>query len=393
MKVFLAVLCAAGLLAGAAQEKAEPKQQKADPKAPAKTEKAEKPAPEAAKPPAPPPPPQQRRESNYVYDIQGRPVPGNPASRDQRTGTGAGSTVDREQTLRGPDGRPVTYRSEREKVLSESESEHASERHVQRYDPNGRPTSKQVIRAERRKTPDGSMVTTETLYEQDLNGRLQLAERRTTRETKTPAGGATALQIERPGLGGSLQVVERGERVETKRSESVTETVGSRKFPDANGRWEEREREMSVATKSGEVTSTETKQWRLGAAGSSAQMDLVSRAVSRLTEKPDGSQVEDVEVYSSLIAGTTSDLNRPQTPGLEQQVRREKKVQADGRIVETTSTRARQVAEPSRLGGLTVEEQVTTPTTDGKTIQKTLYERDTNGRLRPVASSVEEQKK
>ncbi len=398
MKLVLALVITTALAAAQESKSQEKKPTKADPKAAAKAApkaaaKKEAAAPEAAKPPAPPAAPKERREYNYVYDLEGRPVPGNPSARESRQGTGAGSAVERQEMLRGHDGRPVPWRDSRERVLTDSEAERTTERAIQRYDPTGRPTSKQVIRTERRKAPDGSFVTTETTFEQDLNGRLQLAERRTTNEQKTPTGGNSTTLVERPGVGGRPQVVERVDRLETKRSESVTETVSSRRFPDANGRFEERERELSIATKTGNKTDTETRQWRLGAHGVTGQMDLVSRSSSRLSESPDGSQVEDVEVYTTLIAGTTADINRPQVPSLEQQVRREKKVQPDGKIVETTSTRQRQVAEPTRLGGLMVEEQVTTPTADGKTIQKTSYERDANGKLRRVASSVEEQKK
>jgi len=345
---------------------------------------------EPAKPPAPLPEPADRRQSNYVYDLNSRPTPGNPSTREQRRGTGANEVVEREDTIRDFDGRQVPVRSSQERVLSEQEDDRTSERVVQRYDTAGRPTSKQLVRQERRKMPDGSIVSTETLHEQDVNGRMQFTERRTRTEKKSPTGSDTSIVLERPAMHGGTQVVERTDKVETRRSDTVSDTVTYRKFLDGNGRFEEREREASTATKSGNVTTTDSRQWQRGPTG---QMDFLSRSLSRLSESPDGSQVEDVEVYSTKIGGTTPDLNRSGTPTLEQQVRREKKVQPNGKTVETTTMRLRQVAEPDRLGGLMVEEHITTPTADGKTIQKTVSERDANGRIVVVQRTVEEEKK
>jgi len=196
--------------------------------------------------------------------------------------------------------------------------------------------------------------------------------------------------VERPSLEGPVQVVERTDRVDTKRSDAVTESVTTVRRIDGNGRLEERQREAAVSTKSGSATNRETKQWEFQPTG---KLEFVGRSVSNSTERPDGSQVEDTEVYATRIAGTTPDLNRPGVPTLEQKVRREKKVRPDGRVVETTSAQIRRVAEPDRLSGLIVTEQVTTPNPQGQTVEITLSERDANGRMQLVQKSVEEQKK
>jgi len=359
--------------------------------APSKAEapKAETPKPAAAPKPAPPAEPREKRQANYGYDLNGRPVSSNPAVREDRKGAGAGAVVERQEALRDYHGRPVTTVATRDRVVAEQGGNRTSERSIQRFDPTGRPTSRQLVRTETRQLPDGSTVSTEVLYETDLNGRLQFAERRTTTEKKTAAGAASSTVVEQASVNGGAHVVERLDRTETKRSDSVTESASTRKLLDGNGRLAEREWETSVATKTGEVTSKETKQWQIGATG---QRDFVSRSVGRLTEKPDGSEVEEVEVYTTRIAGTTPDLNRPQVPSLEQQSRREKKVQTGGKIVETTSTRQRMVAEPTRLGGLIVEDRVTTPSAQGKTIERTVSERNTNGRMVRISTSVEEEK-
>ena len=378
----ISILFCAALAFG--QQAAPPNQKKADPKA--------EPKKDAAQPkqqPAPPAEPRERRQTNYTYDVNGRPVSA-PSSDEQRRGTGASGVVDRSDYLRDPSGNPVRVRSAEERVLSQRDGNQTSERVVQRFDPSGKPTGKQVIKTERRQMPDGSTVSVETTYETDLNGRLELTERRTTTERKTGAGSTAQTVTEKPGINSALQVIEQIDRVETKRSEAVTEAVSSRKRVDANGRLAEQNRELSIATKSGSQTNTDTQQWQLGPTG---QMDFVSRSLSRLTETPGGNQTEDVEVYATKIGGTTPDLNRPQEPTLEQKIHREKKVQPDGKSVEKTTAQMRQVADPSRLGALMVTEQVTTPTTDGKTIQRTVSERDYNGRMVKVRSEVEEEKK
>jgi hypothetical protein len=353
---------------------------------------AQKPAPQqpAAQQPAPAPQPpaepRERKQSGYLYDGTGRAVPGGTGAREvKRDGT-----IERQETMRDATGRPVTTRATQERVLSQQGENKTSERVIQRYDLDGRPTTKQVMRLETRREPDGRLVTTEVLHEQDLNGRMQLLERRTTTEAKTATGGSGSVVVERPSFHGSLQVVERTDRVDTKKSDVVTESASTLRRIDANGRLEERQRESSVTTKSGNVTRRESQQWEFQPTG---KLEFVGRSVSNLTERPDGSQVEESETYTTRIAGTTPDLNRPGVPTLEQKVLREKKVQADGRVIETTKAQIRTVADPGRLGGLIVTEQVTAPNPQGQTVEITMTERDANGRMQVVQKSVEEQKK
>ena len=345
-------------------------------------------AQQAPSPQPQPSEPRERRQSNYRYDASGRAVPGEPAVREERRG----GVIERQESIRGASGQAVTTRSSQERVLSEQGENRATERVIHRYDPDGRPTTRQMVRTETRRQADGSLVKVESLWEQDVNGRMQFTERRTTTEAKTATGGTASIVVERPAFSGSLEVVERTDRTDAKKSDAVTESVSSTRRREANGRLEERQRESSVATKSGEVTTRETQQWEYNVGGT-GKMDFTGRTSSRLTEQPDGSQVEDLEVYTTRIADTTPDLNRPGVPTLEQQVRREKKVQPDGKIVETTSARVRQVAEPARLRGLLVTEQVTTPGAEGQTVETKVSERDANGRLQLVRRMVEEQKK
>lgn len=361
----------------------QPSQQKASPKE--ATPKAAAPTP-----PVPPPaPPRNVQQSSYVYDVNGQPAAG-PAVEQRRRDSGGRTEIERVESRPSINGGTVSARSTAESVVSQKAGEETSERVIQRYDPEGRPTTKQVVKTEKRMLPDGTVISTESLYQEDVNRTLQFVEKRTATEKKTATGGTGTIVVERPSINGSMQVVERTDRTDTKHSETVTESVSSHRFADINGQLTERDREQSVATKQGAVTNTDTKQWLVGATG---QMDFVSQTTSRLTQRPDGSQVEDSQVYTTRIAGTTPDLNTPYKPTLERETHREIMVQSDGKIVETSTSRLRGVADPTSMTGLMKTEQVTTPTQQGKTIQTTLYERDANGKMVRTRSEVQEEKK
>ena len=361
-----------------------PSQQKASPK-----ESTKEGTPKPAEPAPPPAPPRAVQQSGYSYDVNGQPSAG-PVIEQRRREIGTRTEVDRTAMQPNINGGAVPAVTSEQRTVSQGPGNETSERVIQRYDPEGRPTTKQVVKIEKRTLPDGTVTSTESVYEQDVNHNLQFVEKRTATEKKTAAGGSSTVMVERPSINGSMQVVERTDRTDTKRSETVTESVSSRRFADINGQLAERDREQSVATKQGAVTNTDTKQWQVGATG---QMDFVSETTSRLTQKPDGSQVEDSQVYSTRIAGTTPDLNTPYKPTLESETHRETMVQPSGKIVETTTSRLRGVADPTSMTGLVKTEQVTTPTSEGKTIQTTLYERDANGKMVRTRSEVQEEKK
>ncbi len=386
MRSFLCALLLFPLATLAAQTPA-PAKKKEDSKAASNQQQTAQPPPAQPQQPPKPAEPRQRSQTGLLYDGTGRPIPGAVGAREERHN----GVVERRETMLDATGRPVVTRATEERVLSSQGDNKTSERVVQRYDLNGRPTTKQVIRIETRRVPDGSLVTTETMYEQDLNGRLQFTERKTTTETKTATGGMASTVVERPSLqGGALQVVERTDRVDTKKSENVTESVSTVRQIDPNGRLDERKREATITVQNGDVTTKETKQWELQPTG---KLEFVGRSKSNITTRPDGSQVEDTEVYTTRIAGTTPDLNQPGVPTLEQRVHREKVVQANGQTVEKTTARIRTVAEPTRLGGLVVTEQVSKPTADGASVETSISERDSNGRMVLVQRSVEDQKK
>jgi len=369
-----------------------PSQQQSGTQQPAQPKASEKATPKVEAPPAPPtppPPPREVRQSSYGYDVNGQPVAG-PAIEQRRKEIGGGTGVDAVQTQPNINGGVAPAVTSEQRTTSSAPGNEVSERVLQRYDPEGHPTTKQVVKSEKRTLPDGSVVVTEALYEQDANRNLQFVERRTSTEKHTTTGGSASAVVERPSLNGGMQVVERTDRTDTKKSETVTESVSSRRFADINGQFTERERSQSVSTKQGDVTNTDTKQWQVGATG---QMDFASETTSRLTQRPDGSQVEDSQVYSTKIGGTTPDLNNLNRPTLERETHREAVVQPGGKIVETSTSRVRDVVNPSQLTGMIKTEQVTTPTQQGKTIQTTLYERDANGKMVRTRSEVQEEKK
>src|SRR5262249_24111375 len=114
----------------------QPPAQKKSPEQPAKSA----PAPAAA--------PKDIRQQSYIYDVNGRPVP-SPGADEQRQTKGAETILDRQESRRDATGKPVTVRSTEERLLGDPQGNEAGERVIQRYDLNGKPTSKQVMRFER----------------------------------------------------------------------------------------------------------------------------------------------------------------------------------------------------------------------------------------------------
>src|SRR6185436_14011447 len=115
-------------------------------------------APLAAQQPAPnpkatPPPaePRERKQQNYRYDGTSQPTPGDTGVREVRKD----GAIERQETLRDVNGRPVTTRATQERVVSAQGDNRVSERVVQRFDPGGRPTGKIVSRIETSRAADG----------------------------------------------------------------------------------------------------------------------------------------------------------------------------------------------------------------------------------------------
>jgi hypothetical protein len=295
-------------------------------------------------------------------------------------------------TIVGTGGRQVPYITTQDNVVTQSANHSVTERRVQRYDTEGRPTRQALVREEERKLPGGTVERTTTVYEEDVNGAMRPAERVVAREVTAGGKTRTVVTTQRPSPSGGFQAVEQRESVETRQGENsaIVETVVSR--PSVNGRLTESRRERSVMQKSGNTAKTETQVWERSTA--SGEVSLSQRTVGTLVEGPNGSSKETIQVYGyDRAGGGASDANAVTGPRLEQTLQREKSVRPSGETVETTTTLSRGVADPSGLREREVVQKVIRPTGDGETVETQVFEQGVNGRMRPTQVSVEQVKK
>jgi hypothetical protein len=346
--------------------------------------------PEPAKQPEAPAPQKAKARSatGYSYGPNGQRVPAPVTASESNSASGGSST----QTIVGTGGRSVPYISTQEKVISKTANSSVVERRVQRYNTQGQPTREAVVREEERKLPDGAIEKITTVYEEDLNGNLRPSERTVSRESESGDKTRTVVTSERPSASGEFEVVEKKESVETRQGENaaIVETVVSR--PSVNGRLTETKRERSVMEKSGNTATTETEVFERSTA--TGEVTLSQRTVGTLVENPDGSASETIKVYGSARSGGgASDANATSGLRLEESVRRNVTVRANGEKVETITTQDRGVADPSQLRQSVVVQKVTRPSQDGETVETHTYEKGVNGSMRPTQTTVEQVKK
>ena len=332
-----------------------------------------------------PPPTTSRTTKKYTYDLSGR------ASPTGITVSGHSSSTARSVTrrLRNSSGREVPYLTESEHVLSRTSEGEVIERRTHRYDTAGDPVSQQLVRDEERLLPDGSVQHVVTVYESDINGRMQPMERRTTVEKKVGNTTRTVTTTERPAINRRLQVSEREESVRTEHGDTSAKIETVRKVDNGGGRLIESERQESTLTRSGNVATTETKVWKRSVVNQD-RLEPLSRTVGKLVENPDGSSTETVEMYAASSGGGAVNLNAGGTFELQQITQRETRKGAQGETFETTTTRSRSIADPSRMGGREVVRSVSRPTVDGERIETHSYEEGVNRRLRQTGMLVEE---
>ena len=334
-----------------------------------------------------PGPPRSRIRNVTAYDLSGNKV-SVPISESEENLEGASQTS---LMLTNLSGREVAYLSERERVVKESPEERVVERRTQRYDAGGQPTQQELIREETRTLADGTVVTTATSYVEDINRRMQPTERTVSREKKIGDKTHRTVVSEKPSINRGFRVYSREGSVETQRGETSVEIRKTRKVDDGSGRLIESVREETVMTKSGNKSITQTVVYEREAM--SSKMTLSSRTVGELIERPDGSSSETVEVYGlSPTTGSTRFLNSS-GPQLMRTITRERTLGTGGEIVETTRTRVRSFADPSRMGGEETQQKVTRPNEDGESIQTSVYEQDVNGRMQATQVIVEQVEK
>lgn len=289
------------------------------------------------------------------------------------------------KTLENINGRTVPYLTDREETISQTANSEVKERVVQRYDAGGNPTTQEVTKIETRKMPDGSVVTTETLYQESLNGRMEAIERRTKRETKSGDVTRTVSSTDAPSVNGGFQTILKEESVERKIGENRAE-METTKSARVGGGLTVVAREQSAMSKSGSTSTTETTVYERNAATN--QLGLSARKVGKLTEHADGSQTEKVETYGFKTGSGATNVNATR-PQLQEVVDRRVTVGAGGEVRETTRVQQRGIADTKTLTAGPTTEVVIRPTADGESRRTEVYEQGVNGRRNATRVIVE----
>jgi hypothetical protein len=228
---------------------------------------------------------QDRQTVTYVYSADGK------REAVASTRSAGGRTV---EEVAGLNGRPVATETMEEKVLEETPGRKVVERTMMR---DG--VAAERVRVETETGADGAVVSRTTVYRSDLNGRLAPAERSVREARVAGAVTTTATRVERPGLDGGFELVEKraGEsREEAGGAKESTETVYRR---DTSGRFSEAARQVQRQTKDGEALVERTEDYETASTG---RMQLAKQTVAR-TEKTVLGERREVDLYGPAAPG------------------------------------------------------------------------------------------
>ncbi len=319
--------------------------------------------------------PEKRSRQTLVADSNGRQVAARTSETEHTSADGSTRTV----MAVNANGREVPSISIREKILSRGKKGEVTERTIQRYDDDGRPSSQEVSRIEKKRLPDGTTETVETQYRPDLNGRLQPAERSVSR-TKTAAGvTTTTVTTHKPSINGGFRPFIEEQTVERKIGALSSRIEKTRKEGAGGGRLQLVEREETTKRTSGSVETSETNVY--SRSGFSTRLDLTGKRVGRKESRADGSSSETIETYGKETASGATNVNATRMQ-VQSVLNRETTVAADGSTRERSVVQARDVADSSKMVQQGITERVSKPVAGGESVQTTVYEQGVNGRMR-----------
>lgn len=219
----------------------------------------------------------------YVYDVNGDP---SVFTETRQTKTRGGKTM--VESLPSLNGGSALDEKVVERVIESRPGSRIVERTIT-YGSGARAK----VRTEEKKLADGSATITTTEYKDDGNGSLAVAER----SVEHSQGGVSETVIERPGMDGSLAVVEK--KASTSRQVgAVKETTVITYRQDTNGNFDEAVREISQESKTKQGTSVTTDQYLAG--------QLNARTVTTASAKtPGGAEVRETSIYGMTAPGRT----------------------------------------------------------------------------------------
>jgi hypothetical protein len=275
----------------------------------------------------------------YVPDINGHGAP------TPSTVVGADGT--KTLVMKSINGRQVPLLRTESKVIREDANGKVTETITRIYDADGQLASTERAVSDAQKLPDGGSRVRDTTYRSDVNGEMKEAERSTTESSKQGSTTRTETVIERPTMNASFRPVE-------KRS-TVTETSPSGMHQDQsvyrasdNGGFDLASREVKDQTKTGNQVVEKTALYE--PRGNVSQLDLSRQSVATTTKSADGSEVSEVNLYGSGLAGTANSPGAPQQIYEQQIIHREKG--PGGSVIESLSVRRPSISDPAQLGSL-----------------------------------------
>lgn len=279
----------------------------------------------------------QSERVTYTFDLNGRRVP-----VEGQTSTNGSSR----QVTQNINGRRVTLESSEEKELSRGPDGRVVERLVRQFDAAGQPAGFTKIRVEERKNPDGTTTTITAVFDNTLSGSYALRERTTALSAKSGDTTQTQTVAERPTLNGTLEVVEKRTVVQQPARQDVT--VYRR---DGSGGFALSEREVAVTAEQNGLKTTSVQKYNSTATG---KLDLAAQQVRRVETKPDGSEVEVVDVFGAGIG------NYSEKPTLREQQIIERKPGPGQTLTESFSIRRPELGSGKLGAAQSISETVCT---------------------------------
>jgi len=231
-------------------------------------------------------------------------------------------------------------------VIREDANGKVTEKTIRRFDATGQPSTPERVVTEETKLAGGGSTVRSTTYQTDINGNVTPAERRTV-ETRVQGSTTTAQTVvERPSMNGSFNTVEK-RTAATNGTEANRSTTESVYRSDGNGGFREELRYVKTVATSGDQTIENTADYEPGLTG---RLELHAQSSSTVRKLPDGSEVSEVNLYSSNVPGRLQD-NLAAQQIKEQQII-ERRVLPNGSVTETLSVRRPSISDPTRLGDL-----------------------------------------
>jgi hypothetical protein len=228
---------------------------------------------------------------------------GSDRVRTLQTRTPSGSSTS--QVVRNANGRTVPVSRVEDKIVSDTGGVKIIERTIQQFDPSGNPLPPDKERIEIRKEADGSENTITTVRRADVNGTLQVAERRTQIARKSGNETNIATTVERPTANAGFAVVEKSEQQERSVGAGRSSTSATTWQRDPNGRLVEVNKRTAERTTEGEKSVENAAEYESTSTG---QMRLMRQTVTR----SDAARTE-VDVFETQAAGrAASSDTRPQ---------------------------------------------------------------------------------